>query len=106
MANATAGIACRGNREMNEAEIGKIGRWDDHYLKKALKQLDGKENKLAHDVIKKVLHHDPKQRIKTMREVLNHAFFIEKADMKKEGRKKQSTKSYLSKIRNRPQLVK
>ena len=66
--------ACRGKRAMTSAEVGKIGLWDDHSLKKALKYIvDADEN--AKSLIKSLLHYDPEERISSMREVLEHPFF-------------------------------
>jgi len=94
--------ACRGKRAMSEAEVGKIGRWDDHYLRKALKVLDSQDNEVARDVIKRVLHYDPMQRVQSMREILNHSFFAENSEGKVLSPKSyiQTPKSYPSKPRS------
>jgi myosin-5 len=65
--------ACRGKRAMSSTEVCKIGLWDDASLKKALKHVP--ENELGRDLLKRLLHHDPEQRISSMRHVLEHPFF-------------------------------
>jgi ankyrin repeat protein len=66
--------ACRGKRAMTSAEVAKIGLWDDHNMKKALKYIvDADEN--AKSLIKTLLHYDPEKRLSSMREVLEHPFF-------------------------------
>jgi serine/threonine protein kinase len=66
--------ACRGKREMNASEVCKIGMWDDHSLKKALKHVQ--DDDIARDFLKRLLHHDPTKRFKSMRQVLEHTFFL------------------------------
>jgi len=66
--------ACRGKRAMASAEVAKIGLWDEHNLKKAMKYIaDVDEN--AKSLIKSLLHYDPEKRLSSMREVLEHPFF-------------------------------
>jgi hypothetical protein len=65
--------ACRGKREMTDAEIAKIGTWDETSVRKALKHVEN--NPVAQDLLKGLLHHKPSQRISSMREVLEHDFF-------------------------------
>lgn len=65
--------ACRGKRAMTQAEVCKIGVWDEQSVKKALKHIP--DDEVAHDLLKKLLHHDPEQRISSMRLVLEHSFF-------------------------------
>jgi serine/threonine protein kinase len=65
--------ACRGKRPMTTAEISKIGMWDEHSVRRALKHIP--ENEAAQDLLKHLLHHDPSQRISSMRAVLEHPFF-------------------------------
>ncbi|GKY97418.1 hypothetical protein MPSEU_000700300 [Mayamaea pseudoterrestris] len=67
-----APYACRGKRAMTEAEIAKIGSWDDQSVRKALKHID---DPAACDILKQLLHHDPNHRIASMRMVLEHPFF-------------------------------
>lgn len=75
---AIAGIplgpyACRGKRAMSSTEVCKIGLWDEASLKKALKHVPS--NELGRDLLKRLLHHDPHERISSMRHVLEHPFF-------------------------------
>jgi ankyrin repeat protein len=65
--------ACRGKRAMTQAEVCKIGAWDDRSLKKALKHIP--EDEVSHDILHRLLHPDPQQRISSMRQVLEHPFF-------------------------------
>jgi len=76
---AVAGVplgpyACRGKRAMSSAEVGKIGQWDEHSLKKALRHLD-EEDAATRDLVKNLLHFDSEKRYQTMRQVLEHPFF-------------------------------
>lgn len=66
--------ACRGKRAMTMSEVHKIGSWDDHSIRKALKHV-APEDEVARDLIKKLLHHDPQRRMQSMRTVLEHPFF-------------------------------
>jgi len=68
-----APYACRGKRSMSASEVSKIGLWDEASLRKALRHIP--ENTLARDLLKRLLHHDPSQRINSMRHVLEHPFF-------------------------------
>jgi len=77
--------ACRGKRAMSPIEVGKIGRWDESSLKKALKHID-EENESARDLIRRLLHYDPEIRINSMRDVLEHPFFGGSSDDKKSRR--------------------
>jgi hypothetical protein len=77
---AVAGIplspyACRGKRAMSSIEVAKIGQWDEHSLKKALKHLPPEVDDVSRSVIKKLLHYDPEERFSNMRQVLEHPFF-------------------------------
>jgi myosin-5 len=65
--------ACRGKRAMTSLEVGKIGCWDEQSVRKALKHIP--DDKVARDLLKSLLHHDPDKRINSMRHVLEHAFF-------------------------------
>ena len=65
--------ACRGKREMNTSEVCKIGLWDDHNVRKALKHVQ--EDDIARDLLKQLLHPDPTRRFTSMRQVLEHPFF-------------------------------
>jgi len=65
--------ACRGKRAMTASEVGKIGMWDENNVKKALKAIP--DDAVARDMLRHLLHHDPKQRVSSMRQVLDHPFF-------------------------------
>lgn len=65
--------ACRGKRAMSQAEVCKIGAWDDNNMRKALRQVP--EDETTHDLLRKILHPDPERRISSMRTVLEHPFF-------------------------------
>ncbi|KAG7369553.1 myosin head motor domain containing protein [Nitzschia inconspicua] len=65
--------ACRGKRSMSSTEVSKIGMWDETQMRKALKHIP--DNNLARDLLKRVLHQDPKKRVSSMRQVLEHPFF-------------------------------
>jgi len=66
--------ACRGKRAMSVIEVGKIGHWDENSLIKALKHV---ENGIARNLLGKLLHPDPSQRVRSLRDVLDHPFFAE-----------------------------
>jgi hypothetical protein len=65
--------ACRGKRAMSSTEVCKIGLWDKASLRKALKHVP--EHSMAHDLLKRLLHHDPTKLISSMRHVSEHPFF-------------------------------
>jgi ankyrin repeat protein/serine/threonine protein kinase len=65
--------ACRGKRAMTQAEVCKIGVWDENSVRKALKHIP--EDDVSHDLLRQLLHHDPEHRISLMRLVLEHPFF-------------------------------
>ena len=65
--------ACRGKRAMSATEVGKIGLWDELSIRKALKHIP--EDEVVRDLIKRLLHYDPEQRFRSMRDVLEHPFF-------------------------------
>jgi serine/threonine protein kinase len=65
--------ACRGKRAMSASEVCKIGMWDDNSMKKALKHVP--DNGMIRELLKGLLHHDPKKRVSSMRQVLEHPFF-------------------------------
>jgi hypothetical protein len=65
--------ACRGKRAMSAAEVGKIGLWDELSIRKAMKHVP--EDDVTRDLIKRLLHYDPEQRFRSMRDVLEHPFF-------------------------------
>ena len=76
---AVAGVplspyACRGKRSMTTSEVCKIGLWDDHSIRKALKYVNS-EDEISRDLLKRLLHYDPEQRINSMRLVLEHPYF-------------------------------
>ena len=68
-----APYACRGKRAMTTSEVAKIGSWDDHSLRKALRHVA--DDEVARDLLKQLLHPDPEHRISSMRLVLEHPFF-------------------------------
>jgi hypothetical protein len=63
----------RGKR-VKSSNLAKIARWDDHSLEKALRQVEDKDV-LARNVLRKLLHPDPEQRFKSVREVVADPFF-------------------------------
>ena len=83
---------CRGKRAMSTDEFAKLGKWSDSKLHKALSQMivyeansnansnsnrerDAREVRDVKDLLGKLLQHDPRKRIQTMRQVLEHPFF-------------------------------
>lgn len=86
--------ACRGKRAMSSAEVAKIGMWDEHSLRKALRHIP--ENSAARDLLKRLLHHDPSKRINSMRQVLEHAFFAAGAGGSGSGRQIHPTETFSS----------
>ena len=66
--------ACRGKREMNATEVCKIGMWDEQSVRKALKHIQ--DDEVARDLLRQLLHHDPNKRFTSMRQVLEHPFFL------------------------------
>jgi hypothetical protein len=66
--------ACRGKRAMSSTEVGKIGLWDELSIRKAMKHVP--EDDITRDLIKRLLHYDPEQRFRSMRDVLEHPFFL------------------------------
>lgn len=66
--------ACRGKRAMSSSEVAKIGQWDDHSLKKALRHVDD-EYESAKSLLYLLLEPEPDKRINSMRNVLEHPFF-------------------------------
>jgi len=82
---------CRGKRAMSTEEFAKLGKWSDSKLQKALSQLseanrerDAREVRDVKDLLAKILHHDPRKRIQTMRKVLEHPFFGSSSSMQRE----------------------
>ncbi len=67
--------ACRGKRPMSTAEVSKIGMWDENSLRKALRHIPEDDNGAARDLIRFILHPDPKKRATSMRQVLEHPYF-------------------------------
>lgn len=67
--------ACRGKRPMSSVEVAKVGQWDEHNMKKALKHLPEVIDDVARSLIKKLLHYEPNERFNNMRQVLEHPFF-------------------------------
>lgn len=60
---------------MSSLEVGKIGQWDEHNLKKALRHLPAEIDDVARSLIKQLLHYDPDERFTNMRQVLEHPYF-------------------------------
>lgn len=60
---------------MSSLEVGKIGQWDEHSLKKALRHLPAEVDDDARSLIMQLLHFDPDYRFTDMRQVLEHPFF-------------------------------
>jgi len=67
--------ACRGKRPMSTAEVSKIGMWDENSLKKALRHIPDDDGGAARQLIRYILHPDPKKRATSMRQVLEHPYF-------------------------------
>ena len=67
--------ACRGKRPMSTAEVSKIGMWDENSLRKALRHISDDDDGAARDLIRFILHPDPKKRATSMRQVLEHPYF-------------------------------
>lgn len=66
--------ACRGKRPMSTAEVSKIGMWDENSLRKCLRHIP-EEDAMARQLIRYILHPDPKKRATSMRQVLEHPYF-------------------------------
>lgn len=77
-----APYACRGKRAMTDAEVSKIGNWDESSLRKALKTVPDQDS--ARDLLRQLLHPDPQQRVGSMRSVLEHTFF-KGGDIQRDG---------------------
>jgi myosin-5 len=73
--HSLSAYACRGKRAMSSSEVAKIGMWDDHSLRKALRNLPDNVDENAQSLIIGLLHWDPAERFNSMREVLEHSFF-------------------------------
>jgi hypothetical protein len=73
--HSLSAYACRGKRAMSSSEVAKIGMWDDHSLRKALRHLPDDAGENAQSLIIGLLHWDPAERFNSMREVLEHPFF-------------------------------
>ena len=63
----------RGQR-VKSSNLAKIARWDELSLTRALRHIDD-EDKLARDVISKLLNPDPSLRFQSIREVVSDPFF-------------------------------
>merc|ERR1712238_412293 len=70
-------IVIASKRAMNTSEVAKIGQWDEKSLKTALKQIEV-QNYNARDLLSRMLHFDPEKRFSSMKDVLEHPFFISK----------------------------
>lgn len=68
-----APYACRGKRAMSSSEVSKIGMWDEKSVMKSLKHVQ--DDDTARDLLMQLLHHDPSRRFRSMRQVLEHAYF-------------------------------
>lgn len=68
-----APYACRGKRAMSSSETSKIGMWDEKSVTKSLKHVQ--DDDIARDLLVQLLHHDPKRRFRSMRQVLEHPYF-------------------------------
>lgn len=71
--------ACRGKRAMSAGELSKIGKWDDVSLERALRHVDPNDQH-ALQILRKLLHHNPHERFRTLREALEHPFFSGSTD--------------------------
>ena len=60
---------------MSTAEVSKIGMWDENSLKKALRHIPEDDGGMARQLIRFILHPDPKKRATSMRQVLEHPYF-------------------------------
>jgi ankyrin repeat protein len=92
---AVAGVslspyACRGKRPMSSLEVAKVGQWDEHNMKKAMKHLPLAIDDVARSLIKKLLHYEPDERFSNMRQVLEHPFFASTSNL---GSRNQSNTS-------------
>jgi ankyrin repeat protein/serine/threonine protein kinase len=67
--------ACRGKRPMSTAEVSKIGLWDDNSLRKSLRHVPDDDGGTARDLIRFILHPEPRKRATSMRQVLEHPYF-------------------------------
>lgn len=63
----------RGQR-VKSSNLAKIARWDDLSLQRELMNVDAAD-KLARNVISKLLHPDPNKRFKSIREAISDPFF-------------------------------
>lgn len=70
---------------LSQQALSKVGYWDENSLKKDLSQIA--EEDIAYDLIKHMLHHDPKMRLRSMRKVLEHPFFNESKSVKNSSTK-------------------
>lgn len=81
--------ACRGRRAMTQAEVCKIGAWDETALRKALKQIPSDE--AAYDLLAQLLHPDPCQRVQSLRTALEHPFFARSSGSSSRNRESSSS---------------
>jgi ankyrin repeat protein len=68
--------ACRGKRPMTSVEVAKIGQWDENNIRRAIKHLPPDADEDAISLMKKLLHWDPSKRFNSMRQALEHPFFV------------------------------
>ena len=77
--------ACRGNRAMSTSEVSKIGLWDERSLRKALRHIPDEGNGIARELIRFILHPDPKKRATSMRQILEHPYFTTQGGAQQQG---------------------
>lgn len=76
--------ACRGKRAMTSTEVGKIGLWEDHSIRKALRHIS-EDDLVSRDLLSKLLHPDPELRFQSMRSILEHPYFNNGESSTKKG---------------------
>ena len=64
--------AYKAKRAMTTAELFKVGQWDERSLRKALRHIN---DEAALDLLKILLHPNPKSRVQSMRDALRHPYF-------------------------------
>eukprot|EP00547_Thalassionema_nitzschioides_P000618 CAMPEP_0194212660 /NCGR_PEP_ID=MMETSP0156-20130528/12686_1 /TAXON_ID=33649 /ORGANISM="Thalassionema nitzschioides, Strain L26-B" /LENGTH=2037 /DNA_ID=CAMNT_0038940531 /DNA_START=168 /DNA_END=6281 /DNA_ORIENTATION=+ len=76
--------ACRGKRAMTSTEVGKIGLWDDHSVRRALRHIND-DDLVSRDFLSKLLHPNPELRFDSMRSILEHPYFKNGESTAKKG---------------------
>jgi hypothetical protein len=66
--------ACRGKRAMSASELSKISKWDHASLDRALRHVDPNDLR-GLEILRHLLHHNPRERYVSMRMALEHPFF-------------------------------